>query len=247
MEFRELLPEARSVAVEDLLAAVEFVRRAPEDRPYTVVNFIASADGRATFHGRSGALGDDGDRAMFHGLRAQVDAVLVGTGTLAVERYGRIVKDPDTRHRRESNGLRSEPLAVVVTRSGQVPLDIPLFDEPESEIVVFSPEALEVNARARLDLVQLDPGAMTLVTVMRHLRAEYGVRSLLCEGGPTLFGALLHEGIVDELFLTVAPKLTGGGSGPAISSGSELSEPAVLTLEWVLERNGALYLRYAVT
>ena len=54
--------------------------------------------------------------------------------------------------------------------------------------------------------------------------------SLLCEGGPTLFGSLLGEGLVDELFLTLAPKLTGGGRGPTISSGTELSEPWALTV-----------------
>jgi riboflavin biosynthesis pyrimidine reductase len=72
------------------------------------------------------------------------------------------------------------------------------------------------------------------------------VRALLCEGGPTLFGAMLHESVVDELFLTLAPKLAGGGHGPAVSSGPELSEPANLRLRWLLERSGALYLRYAI-
>ena len=65
-----------------------------------------------------------------------------------------------------------------------------------------------------------------MTTVLRHLRSDYGVRTLLCEGGPTLFGALLTEDVVDELFLTLAPKLAGGGSGPTITSGPELAEPA---------------------
>jgi 5-amino-6-(5-phosphoribosylamino)uracil reductase len=72
------------------------------------------------------------------------------------------------------------------------------------------------------------------------------VRSLLCEGGPTLFGALLHERVVDELFLTLSPKLTGGGTGPTISSGPELMNPRGMSIEWLLERNGSLYLRYRV-
>ena len=95
-------------------------------------------------------------------------------------------------------------------------------------------------------MVTLDPGEMTLTTAMGRLRHDYGVRSLLCEGGPTLFGSLLGEGLVDELFLTLAPKLAGGGRGPTISSGTELSEPQTLTLLWLLGRNESLYLRYSL-
>ena len=72
------------------------------------------------------------------------------------------------------------------------------------------------------------------------------MRSLLCEGGPTLMGALLHERLVDETFLTLAPQLAGGGTGPTMSSGPALADPAGLELTWALERNGSLYLRYAV-
>jgi riboflavin biosynthesis pyrimidine reductase len=59
-------------------------------------------------------------------------------------------------------------------------------------------------------------------------------------------GALLHEGLVDELFLTRAPRLTGGGPGPAVTSGPELPELAPLELIWVLEEGGSLFLRYAL-
>ena len=247
MEFRQLLPQPRTVEISELMAGLRLEQRAPQDRPYTVVNFVASADGRATFGGRSGQLGDEGDRTVFHCLRRQVDAVLVGTVTLRTERYGRLVADEDVRRERANAGRSSEPLAVVVTRSGDVPADIPLFNEPEAAIVVFTPRDVELGpCRARLEVVRLDPGELTFVTVMRHLRAEHDVRALLCEGGPTVFGALLREGIVDELFLTLAPKLTGGGRGPTISSGPELSEPARLRLEWALERNSSLYLRYAL-
>ena len=79
---------------------------------------------------------------------------------------------------------------------------------------------------------------------MRRLRSDFGVRTLLCEGGPTLFGALLRERLVDELFLTVAPAVVGGGDAPTISSGPELPELQRLSVQWLLEREGALFLRY---
>ena len=73
------------------------------------------------------------------------------------------------------------------------------------------------------------------------------MRTLLCEGGPTVFGALLHEDLVDELFLTLSPRLAGGGSEATITSGPPLPELLPLTLRWALEREGSLFLRYAVS
>jgi riboflavin-specific deaminase-like protein len=247
MEFRQLLPEPANVEIEHLLSGLELADRASDGRPYTVVNFVSTVDGRATFGGRSGPLGDDGDRATFHGLREQVDAVLAGTVTLRTERYGRVLGKPERRQRRVERGLSPEPIACVVTRSGDVPTDIPLFGEPEAKIVVFSPTEVDVgHCAAAVEVVQLDPGELTLTTALRRLRSDYGVRSLLCEGGPTLFGSLLQEGVVDELFLTVSPKLAGGGRGPTVSSGPELADPQETRLAWLLERHGALYLRYTL-
>jgi riboflavin biosynthesis pyrimidine reductase len=247
MEFHQLLPEPASVEVDVLMASLAPGERAGEDRPHTAVNFVTSGDGRATFGGRSGPLGDDGDRAMFHGLREQFDAVMSGTRTLRTERYGRILGKPERRQRRLDQGQPAEPLACIVTRSGSVPDDIPLFAEPEARVVVFSPiEIVDQGWAAQVEVIRIDPGELTLTTVLRHLRSEHGIRSLLCEGGPTLFGALLQEGVADELFLTLAPQLTGGGQGPTMTSGPELPEPRAMQLRWLLERNDSLYLRYAI-
>ena len=77
------------------------------------MNFISSADGRATFHGRSGQLGDDGDRAMFHGLREHVDAVLAGTRTIATESYGRILGKELAHYEIAVNAVRSYSGAMI--------------------------------------------------------------------------------------------------------------------------------------
>src|SRR5256714_8706758 len=139
MEFRQLLPEPATVDVEPLLASLTTGLEIPDRRPYTMVNFIASVDGRATLQGRSGGLGDDGDRAMFHGLREQVDAILAGTGTLRTERYGRMLGKAERRERRGDRGLTAEPLARLIFRRGGVPTDIPLFSAPEGRVAVFGP------------------------------------------------------------------------------------------------------------
>ena len=245
-ELHRLVSEAEPTRAGELLSSLNLAGRAHVDRPYTIVNFVASADGRASFQGRSQDLSDPGDRQMFHGLREHVDAILVGTGTLRAERYGRLVRDPERRRRRAASGLNPEPLAIVFTRSGQVPTDIPLFSAPEARVVVFTPAPLDTSdVAADIESILLDPGELTLTTMMRRLRSGYDVRSVLCEGGPTLFGALLQEDLVDELFLTLAPKLTGGGSAPSITTAPALAELRPLTLVWVAELHSSLYLRYA--
>jgi riboflavin-specific deaminase-like protein len=247
---RRLLPDSGPPAllhVRELLAGLDLGGRAHTERPYTIVNFVASADGHSAFGGRSRWLSDDADREMFHGLREHVDAVMAGTGTLRAERYGRIVRDPERRRRRAASGLNPEPLAIVMSRSGDVPTDIPLFSDPGSRVVVFTAGELDTTSlAAKVDVVRLDPGELTLTTMMRRVRSAYDVRSLLCEGGPTLFGALLQEDLVDELFVSLAPKLTGGGSAPAITAGPELAELRTMSLVWALEHDSALYLRYAL-
>jgi riboflavin biosynthesis pyrimidine reductase len=95
----------------------------------------------------------------------------------------------------------------------------------------------------RLIVVESGPdGRADLPALLRSLREE-GVRALLCEGGPTLHGSLQAEGLVDELFLTIAPKLSGGGVPPRILEG-ELDEVIPLKLAWLLEEDGELFARY---
>jgi riboflavin biosynthesis pyrimidine reductase len=85
-------------------------------------------------------------------------------------------------------------------------------------------------------------GRVDLVELLRSLRQERGIKALLCEGGPTLHGALQAHGLVDELFLTIAPKLTGGVA-PRIVEGN-LPDPASLELVWLLEEHDELFARY---
>lgn len=246
---RRLLPEPEgAVTPREALAGLALGDRAPADRPYVAVNFVTSVDGRAAFEGRSGALGDEADRELFHTLREQVDAVMAGTGTLRTERYGRLVRDPDRRAARERAGLSADPLAVVVSRSLHVPVDIPLFADAASRILVYTASDADLPpCAADVRIVRLDPAEMTMTAALRDLRAEHGVRSLLCEGGPTVFGALVHERVADELFLTLSPKLAGGMEPLTILQGPPMPEPAELDLVWALEAGGALFLRYRLT
>jgi riboflavin-specific deaminase-like protein len=246
VRFARLHPEPGPVELAELLGGLRLGDRAPAGRPYVVLNFVASADGRAAVRGTSTPLGDEGDREVFFGLRDAVDAVLTGTGTLRVEPYGRLVRRPERREARVRAGLAADPLAVVVTRSGDVPAGPAIWEDPASTVAVFAPPETGLPGRgADVRAEPLDP--VTLPAVLARLRDGYGVRSLLCEGGPTLASAMLGAGLVDELFLTVAPQLAGGGHEPGIAEGAPLPEPAALELAWVLERAGSLFLRYRLS
>jgi riboflavin biosynthesis pyrimidine reductase len=247
MELRRLHPDSATVELAELLRDLGLTARAHEHRPWLITNFATTADGRATLDGRSGPIGDDGDTELFRRLRTQVDALLVGTRTLEIERYGKLVRRPEMRAAREAIGLAPDPLMAIVSRSGALPLEIPLWKDADAHIVVFTTlDAEEPPCAGRVEMVRLDPAELTLTTALRRLRADHGVRSLLCEGGPTLMSALLHERLVDELFLTLAPQLAGGGTGPTLTTGAPLPEPATMQLVWALERAGSLYLRYAL-
>jgi riboflavin biosynthesis pyrimidine reductase len=246
VRFRRLDATGDPVDADAIVAGLALPADGPRERPYTLVNFVASADGHATVDGRSGGLGDAGDKALFHALRERVDAVMAGTGTLLAEGYGRILGRAERRDRRVAAGRPPEPLAVTISRSGQVPTTIPLFAQPEARIVAFTPggaPAGEVAAQVTWEPVG---ASIPLTRAMRTLRELHDVQTLLCEGGPTLFGGLLREGLVDELFLTVAPKLVGGGGARTITAGPELPSPAGLRLVSGFERAGTLFLRYAV-
>ena len=251
VDFRRLLPDTGTLTATDAATALRGDATPPADRPYLAVNMVATADGRITIGGRSGPIGNEADRALFHELRAQVDAVMVGAGTVRTERYGRMVRDPDRRARREAAGLESDPLAVVVSARMALDASIPLFQDPDSHVVILTAAEGEIEgARARLEYIRTPapsdaPGTIPLAPAMRELR-QRGIETVLCEGGPVLNATLLAEGLVDELFLVIASKLAGG-AGPGVVAGAQLDPTVEMQLVSALEAGGDLFLRYRIT
>lgn len=244
MLFQRAVPPGPATTPESCYTGMALAELAPAERPYVVCNFVATADGKATAKGKTALLGGEGDRVVFRLLRTQVDAVLAGTGTLAVERYGALARMPGMAEIRAAEGRVQQPLAVVISRSGEVPFDIPLFADARARVALYAPAHTTVPAcTAEIVHHPLTDGSDGLGAVLGSLRQEHGVRSLLCEGGPALFGALLAEDLVDELFLTLAPALVGGGE-LGVTTGSPLPELLELRLIWALEYEGNLFLRY---
>ena len=218
---------------------------APADRPYVVLNMVATADGRATVDGRAGPIGNEADRQLFHHLRTQVDAVMAGARTVTIERYGRLVRDPGLRDKRRGEGLTGDPLAVIVSGRLDLPVDVPLLQDDHSRVVVITGSDAQLEGcRATVDYVRRTGATADLATSLRTLRTHHGVRSLLCEGGPTLNAALLREGLVDELFLSVAAKLDGGPDPLPIVRGLPVGGVIEMDLVWALRAGSDLFLRY---
>lgn len=204
---------------------------------------IATADGRAARDGRSATIGGEADLQRMLDLRARADAVLIGTGTLRAEGYDRLVRSQERRARRLSDGLREDPLAVILSRRFDVPWEAGLFQAAEQPVLVYTgADAGEPpGVPAPVEVVRLQVPGLTEMLADLHAR---GVRNLLSEGGPTMHGALWSAGVVDELFLTIAPLITGDGDEPNIVEGGRLSEAAELVLVSVEREGSELFLRY---
>jgi riboflavin biosynthesis pyrimidine reductase len=218
LSLERIWPDRAPVTADDLVGDAA----APEGRPWVSAIMVSSLDGRATLDGTSRKLGGPQDLQMLLALRRRADALIVGAGTVAAEGYG--------------------PLpcpAVLVSRSFRLPWDAGLFAAPGQRVLVYTrAEGSVPDLPADVELVPEDD----LRAVMADLRAR-GVARLLCEGGPTVNRALLDAGLLDELFLTLSP-VVSGDSGPPIITGGDPSAP--LTLRSVATADGDLYLRYSV-
>jgi riboflavin-specific deaminase-like protein len=255
LRIRPLLPPGDPVLAAEIIEAFGLRTRPTADpgRPYVLVNMVSTVDGRASLRGRSGQIAGGADRELFHALRAAVDGVLVGAGTIRTERYGRLISDASRRRLRRERGLRPEPIACVATASVALAPDLPLLAEPDAHVVVLTPsEAVLESSAACVEYVRASrDGELDLPRALSQLRERFAVELLLCEGGPHLNRSLLSARLVDELWLSLAPKLAGGdpadGEALRIVAGEEFEQPLELTLLSVLEHDSQLFLRYGVS
>jgi riboflavin biosynthesis pyrimidine reductase len=255
LSIRPLLPPGEPASAPEIVERLGLWTRPapPAERPRVLNNMVSTVDGRASIGGRSGPIAGPADRELFHALRTPVDAVMAGAGTMRVERYGRIIRDEARRRLRRERGLTEEPLACIVSASLALPPDLPLLAEPESRVVVLTPSEAELApSAAHVEYIRMGSnGELDLSRALSELRRRFGVEVLLCEGGPHLNGQLLAGGLVDELFLSLSPKLAGGdppdGEALRIVAGEELEEPLELHLLGALEHNSHLFLRYGVS
>lgn len=239
-----LYPRPGDTSAEELVAQLDLNSRASRERPYVVANMVSSLDGRAAFDGQTRALSSGEDRKLFHLLRSAGDALLVGAGTARTERYGVAVKNDDLRAARKRHGLDPVQPTVIVSARLVLPSDLPLLQAPGAPVIVATAADHELEGVEAA--VTYERTGDDLPLLLARLRSEHGIRSLVCEGGPTLLSHLFAAGLVDELFLSVAPKLAGGGLEPTITSGPALAEPLGAELVWLCESGGELFTRWRI-
>ena len=194
------------------------------------VNMVSTADGSAQGpDGRSGTINNAPDQRVFHLLRTWADVVVVGAGTARIEEYG----------------TADVPL-VVVSRSGKVPKS--LQGHEAGRVRMATVEHAEHLQEAR-DLLgeanvwTLGGYAIDRGSLRRRLAAQ-GFTRVLCEGGPHLFQAMLTAGVVDELCLSIVPRLVAGDYA-RITAGPDVDVDLEPTL--LLEESGTLLGRWRVT
>ncbi len=209
------LPVRESSAIyEDLDLRPAGGRKA--SRPYVIVNMVSSVDGRAALEGKASRLGSQADRQTMRTLRSKADAVMVGAGTLRAERLSLGLDAP----------AGPQPLAVIATSSGDIPLESNLITPEGQEVLVISHENVTIGSGYHrvVPLSADGSGNLDLAVALEVLKAEHGVDLLLVEGGPRLNHSLLSRDLADELFLTLAPMLIAGAheAAPTILDGPAL-------------------------
>jgi riboflavin-specific deaminase-like protein len=242
VQLERLYPRPGQVDTADAVSHLDLGSRAPRDRPYVVLNMVASLDGKAVLDGTTRGLGGQIDREIFHNLRTQGDVIMAGAGTVRSERYGRAVKNDELRAKREQEGLAPEPPTVIVSASMDLPADLPLLQAEGAPVIVATAAEGELEG-VKADVSYLRVGT-DMPVMMARLHAEHGVRSVVCEGGPTLNFHLLAAGLVDELFLTLDPMVVGGADALTLAAGRPLPDPPRAELMTLLKGEDALFFRW---
>lgn len=192
-------------------------------RPRVIANFAITADGKTSTRNLtpSGFTGPK-DLENLRRIRAQGDAILVGVGTVASDNMSMGISSLKLQKERIARGQAAEPLRVLVSNSGKLDPGWKVFRSGKSPRVVFSTRRMSLKTRETLaplaDLWLFPQTQVDLAEMLAILRKDYGVRTLVCEGGPSLFRSLAEIGAVDELHLTWSPQVFGGTKAPTITS-----------------------------
>ena len=197
-------------------------------KPYSYSNFVMSHDGRVSFNlpGHEGGGDVSGfnrhDQWLMALARARADAVVVGANTLRTESEhewtaGFIFPQDEQAFGsfRSAENRKELPLQVIVTRSGDVKADAEIFQNGKHNILIATSEIgsrhLSGASLPNTEVIVFGEAEVDLEKLYGFLHKEYGCQTILCEGGPKLYGSLVAANQLDEEFLTYSPVLIGGG------------------------------------
>ena len=200
------------------------------NRPLVVATFAMTADGKVTtknfgpvdFTSRE-------DKLHLFRQRALADAVLLGHTSLERDNV-RLGLPAELQELRIKRGQSRSPLRVIVSNKGRIGDRLKIFQSDISPIIIFStkrmPPKKQEALRKKATLQLTSAKEVDLAAMLKTLRNQYKVRTLACEGGPTLFRALLERDLIDQLNLTIAPYMFGGAEAPTLTGLSKEFLPA---------------------
>lgn len=238
-------------------ATARFQNSEPEAgrRPFVFLNVATTADGKlAPAHRRFVPFSSRRDQVLLHELRTRADAVMAGARTVdsvavtmgpGAKRY---------RDQRIQNGLAEYNLRVIVSGEGTINPRAEIFRHTFSPIIVLTTGRARLSQRRRLQALgavvhTCGERAIDFSSALRWLRREWNVQRLLCEGGGEINAALLRAGLVDEIYLTLCPKIFGGRNAPTLADGlgiQKLHDAASLKLKSSRRFGDELFLAYEV-
>jgi len=202
------------------------VRIRKQELPFVFINMAMTADGKiATANRAVASFGSKRDHDHLLELRATADAVMAGARTVDENAVNLGPGAPNFRRQRLKRGLAEYNLRIIVSRSGSVNPRAEIFRHKFSPVIILTTKSASSKKLAALrargaEVKICGATEIDFPAALRWLRAKWNVRWLLCEGGGELNAALLRAGLVNELHLTVCPKIFGGRHAPTIADGA---------------------------
>ena len=224
----------------------------PNERPHVAVNMAMSLDGKiSTYRREDISLGTEHDRRLMDVLRADADAVIVGSGTVRHDGFPIRIRYSDLEAGRVAHGRTPHPVNVTMSRELNVPSTRPFFRNPDTEKIVFTTRAAPAT-RIKLisrfaEVVTLRNRKISPTAVLAEL-SRRGMRRVLLEGGGELHFAFAREGVIDDLYITLTPRLIGGVTAPTVLDGKGFLAADHIDLRLVTRKQigDELFLRYSV-
>ncbi|HSH93903.1 MAG TPA: dihydrofolate reductase family protein [Roseimicrobium sp.] len=229
-------------------------QRSRNDRPFVFINMAMSADGKIATADRSvSSFGSQRDKDHLHELRASADAILSGARTVIANNVTMGTGGDRYLKLRLRNGLQENALRIVVSGSGSIPPTAPIFKTGSAPVIVLTtaraPKKTLRALESVADIVRIcGEKEIDWPETLKWLRKEWNVKRLLCEGGGELNDALFRADVVDELHLTLCPKIFGGSTAPTIAEGkgaASLSAATHMNLQSMRRVGDELFVVYS--
>ena len=222
------------------------------NRPFTFINVAMTADGKIdTFARKGSAISSKQDKQRVDELRAAADAILVGGKTLLEEQPKLTVKSEALREGRVRQGRSPNPIKVGAATRADLSLDSDFIKVGDTRRVIFttsqtSMSQLESLRALGVEVFVEEAPRVDLNKMMLTLK-KIGVDHLMVEGGGTMNFELMRLGLVDEVFIYVAPMIFGGANAPTLADGMGVLRESAIEMKLIdIERwdDGGVVLKY---